>query len=300
MLKFGWLLLMAVLMMIAGAVFAQDDQPLVFAHDAWVRPTAAEASATVDMTGVVTGAFMLVENRGESGVRLVSAASPVAGLVEVHETTMDGDVMRMNRVEGIDVPAGETLELRPRSYHIMLFELDAEILPGDALPIVLTFEREDGDPFEITVGALATDEVPVVGDLVVTGAWARPTLAERPEGADMTTAEPTDAVSAAYMMIENRGNAADRLIGAASPAAGIVEIHETTMDGDVMRMNRIDGLDIPAGEAATLAPRGYHIMLMELVDDLYPGDAIALTLTFESGAEITIGVPIYDAMPPMR
>jgi copper(I)-binding protein len=101
--------------------------------------------------------------------------------------------------------------------------------------------------------------------------------------------------SAAYMTIENRGSHAIRLSAAATDAAGTVEIHETQMDGGVMRMRPLaDGLEVPAGESVVLEPGGYHIMLQNLPRDLLPGEAIALTLVFESGAELVIGAPVRE------
>ncbi|MBE2184305.1 MAG: copper chaperone PCu(A)C, partial [Anaerolineae bacterium] len=79
--------------------------------------------------------------------------------------------------------------------------------------------------------------------------------------------------------------------------AELAEIHETRMQGDVMEMRPVEGgIDIPPGETAVLAPRGLHIMLLELHQPLLEGEALMLTLHFESGEEIALAVPIYDLM----
>jgi copper(I)-binding protein len=69
----------------------------------------------------------------KDGARLVGASSPVAGVAEVHEMKMDGDVMKMRAVEGgLELPAGKTVELKPGGYHVMLMDLKAP-LPKDSI-----------------------------------------------------------------------------------------------------------------------------------------------------------------------
>ena len=72
-----------------------------------------------------------------------------------------------------------------------------------------------------------------------------------------------------------------RLVGASSPVAGVVEVHEMKREGDVMRMRAIDGLELPAGRAVKLEPGGYHVMLIGLEKPLAPGASVPITLTFE-------------------
>jgi copper(I)-binding protein len=89
-----------------------------------------------------TGAFMQITSR--QGGRLVSASSPVAGVVEIHEMSMDGDVMRMRAVPGVDLPAGKAVELKPGGYHVMLMELKQQLKPGDSVPVTLVVQGRDG------------------------------------------------------------------------------------------------------------------------------------------------------------
>ena len=308
MTKIRLLIALVLSCLISGVVLAQEGEGDVLVYRAWTRPTALERVEDADLSGVITGAFMEIENVGDENVRLSGVTSDAAAHVEIHETTMANDVMRMNAIEGIDIPARRTVGLRPREYHLMLMELNDDLLPGEAIALTLTFEAADGEPFDVTVGAVVTDALPVETALVVVNPWARATASA--EAMDMATDEPmaestgepmmTDAVSAAYMRIANRGELADRLVSAASPIASIVEIHEMAMENDVMRMRPVDGLDIPASEAAVLEPGGYHIMLMGLVRDLLPGEAIPLTLTFESGVELTIAATVRDLAAAMN
>ena len=122
---------------IAGAVFAllssialaQAPAP-VKVESAWVRGTVAQQTST--------GAFMRLT--AEQQLRLVSASSPVAGVVEIHEMAMEKDVMRMRAVPGLDLPAGKAVELKPGGYHVMLLDLKQTIKAGDTVPLTLVFE----------------------------------------------------------------------------------------------------------------------------------------------------------------
>jgi periplasmic copper chaperone A len=102
--------------------------------DAWVRGTVAQQKAT--------GAFMRITSA--QGGKLVSAASPVAGVTEIHEMKMEGDVMKMAAVPGLDLPAGKAVELKPGGYHVMLMNLKQTVKDGDTVPLTLTIEGKDG------------------------------------------------------------------------------------------------------------------------------------------------------------
>ncbi len=101
-------------------------------------------------------------------------------------------------------------------------------------------------------------------DVTVTEAWVRATV-------------PKQTATGAFMTI--RSTADVSLVGASSPAAKIVEVHEMRMKGEVMSMQAVDVLALPAGKAVELKPGGYHVMLMELVKPLSAGDKVPITLT---------------------
>jgi copper(I)-binding protein len=73
-----------------------------------------------------------------------------------------------------------------------------------------------------------------------------------------------------------------RLIQAQSAVAGLVEIHEMKMEKDVMKMSAVAGLDLPAGRAVDLKPGGYHVMLMQLKQEIKEGETVPITLVFEN------------------
>ena len=108
------------------------------------------------------------------------------------------------------------------------------------------------------------------------------------------------ASGAVFMMLHNNGATDDRLIGAASDVAAKLELHTHTMTADgVMQMHEIEGgVPLPAGEMHAFERGADHVMLMGLTRELKDGDSFALTLKFESGAELTFDVTIDNARKP--
>jgi periplasmic copper chaperone A len=107
---------------------------------------------------------------------------------------------------------------------------------------------------------------------------------------------PNANVGGGYFTLRNDGAEADRLIGGSSPAAERVEIHMMEMEGDVMRMRQLpDGVEIPAGGSAELAPGGTHLMLIGLTAPLVEGERVPLTLEFEKAGSVEVELAV-DAM----
>jgi copper(I)-binding protein len=129
------------------------------------------------------------------------------------------------------------------------------------------------------------ETIPASPELSIGGGWARavPFVMEDQE-------HPTN--SAAYLTIENRGRGEDRLIGAEAEAATSVEIHETTLVGDVMRMRKLEALDVPPEGSVELEPGGIHLMLLGLTGPLLEGEEIQLTLRFQISGEVRVTVPV--------
>lgn len=97
---------------------------------------------------------------------------------------------------------------------------------------------------------------------------------------------------AVYMKLMNNGSSDDALIGGSTDVAEVVEIHESIMDGNTMKMRPVEKIAIPAGGSATLEPGGLHVMLIGLKKELAQGDKISLTLNFEHAAPLTIEAPV--------
>ncbi len=119
------------------------------------------------------------------------------------------------------------------------------------------------------------------GPMTVTDAWIRAT----PPGA------PT---AAAYLTISNAG-AADRLLGAATPAAQAVELHAHVEDGGLHRMQRLAEVAVPAGAVVRLEPAGLHLMLVGIAAPLAAGTRVLLTLRFATADPIELEIPVVDA-----
>jgi len=125
------------------ALAAAAAQAETTVQDAWIRGTVAQQKATA-MFGRITSS---------TGGRLVAASSPVAGVAEVHEKAMDGNVMKMRAIAGLDLPAGKAVELKPGGYHVMLMDLKQTLKAGDMVPLSLVVEGKDGKRETVEVKA---------------------------------------------------------------------------------------------------------------------------------------------------
>jgi periplasmic copper chaperone A len=120
-------LVIATLISLTATAWAQTA---VKVEDAWVRGTVATQKAS--------GAFMKLT--ASAPMRLVGVSSPVAGVVEIHEMAMDKDIMVMRETQGIDLPAGRAVELKPGGYHVMLMDLKQPLKAGESVALTLSFE----------------------------------------------------------------------------------------------------------------------------------------------------------------
>ena len=97
--------------------------------------------ARVTVTGQPTGGgYLSLDNKGRDD-KLVSATAAVAASVELHSMSMEGDVMRMRQVDGIALPTGKKVELKPGGFHIMFVGLKTPLKAGDKFPLKLKFEK---------------------------------------------------------------------------------------------------------------------------------------------------------------
>ena len=144
-----------------------------------------------------------------------------------------------------------------------------KLLPAIALTAVMSAS-----------GAFAHDYK--VGDLEIIHPYARATPVNAP-------------VSGGYMTIKNTGSEPDRLVGGSADFAGMVQIHEMKMDGDVMKMREIaGGLEIPAGGEVELKPGGYHVMFMKLGEQMKAGEKRKATLQFEKAGTVEVEFDVQD------
>jgi copper(I)-binding protein len=116
---------------------------------AWARPT---------VNGQSGGGGFLKITGGSAGDRLLSASAGVSKLVELHTMEMDGNVMRMRPIDGIAIPAGATVELKPGGSHVMFMGLKQTLKAGDRFPLTLRFEKAG----EVKVEMQVATQVPAV------------------------------------------------------------------------------------------------------------------------------------------
>jgi periplasmic copper chaperone A len=132
-------------------------------------------------------------------------------------------------------------------------------------------------------------------------------LAFSAQGAEVSIGDPyARAVppgqpnSAVFMSLTNQSGQAQALVGAESTVSEIVELHTHVEEDGMMRMRRIEQIDVPAGETVTLKPGGLHVMLIGLTQALEPDDAVELTLIFDDGSRIPVQAPVRKIqMQPM-
>lgn len=136
----------ASLLFAASTAHAQKkgpDSPAI--TDVWVKAS---------IPGSTTSAAYL-KIKSSTPLKLVRAETPVAGLVELHNMTMKGGVMEMKAMDAVDLPANQTVELKPGGMHVMLMMVKQPIKSGDKVPLTLTFEGADKKPLVMKVEAIA-------------------------------------------------------------------------------------------------------------------------------------------------
>jgi periplasmic copper chaperone A len=130
------------------AATAAQAQNAVKVEKVWARPTVAGQSG---------GGGFLTLTGGAAADRLLSASAGVSKAVELHKMEMDGNVMRMRPVDGIDVPAGATVMLQPGGLHIMFIGLNKTLKAGDSFPMTLKFEKAGEVKVDVKVTTMRAD-----------------------------------------------------------------------------------------------------------------------------------------------
>lgn len=116
------------------------SEPVI--EGAWARP---------GEEGDNSAAYMEIRNDGDADISLVGASGDVARVVEVHESAVEDGMMQMGEVDEVPVPAGETAQLQPGEFHVMLMELSRNLEPGDTFTLALQFEDLDDIEVEVAV-----------------------------------------------------------------------------------------------------------------------------------------------------
>lgn len=128
----------------------QSAQPAVKVERAWVRPTVPGQQGS--------GGYMKLTAR--EGQRLVGASSPVAGVTEIHEMKMDGNVMTMRPAGVLALPAGKAVEFRPGGLHLMLMDLKQPLVAGSSVPLTLLLKDGRGIESRVETQLLVSPSAP--------------------------------------------------------------------------------------------------------------------------------------------
>ncbi|MFN8505950.1 MAG: copper chaperone PCu(A)C [Dehalococcoidia bacterium] len=318
--RFSHLRLLAAGLVAIGAMTAfaacggdddEDDggeatQPAATATKGGASPAAVAGTISIEnpfaraTTNDVSAIFMTIKNSGSTADRLVNAKvdSSIAGTVEVHETVTQGATSKMQKVAGVDIPANGSAELKSGGYHIMLMNVKREIKEGETLDVTVVFEKAGEVKLKAPVvavgagmpgmnmgggpgpGAGSGGGMATTAAITVKDAFARAT---------------TNDVTGVFMTIANSG-AADRLVAAKidSAIAGTVEVHETVTQGSTSKMQKVEGIDVPANGTAELKPGGYHIMLMNVKREIKVGETLELTLVFQKAGEVKVKANVVE------
>jgi copper(I)-binding protein len=145
-----WLLTAVLAASACSGAWAQS----VTVNNAWARATVPGQKAA--------GVFMTLSS--PVGSRLTSASSPVAAFGQVHEMRMEGDIMKMRALkDGLEIPAGKSVELKPGGYHVMLMDLKNPLMKDTTIPVTLVFVDANGmeSKTELTVPVNAMAQMPM-------------------------------------------------------------------------------------------------------------------------------------------
>jgi len=132
---------------IAGAARADVRAGSIKVSDAWSRPTAAGMPMGV--------AYFVVRNDGTTDDAIVSASTPAAARVEIHQTTVADGMARMRPLKEIVVPARGTVAVAPGGIHLMLVDLAAPLAAGTRVPLFLQFRNAGRVEIRLAVEARA-------------------------------------------------------------------------------------------------------------------------------------------------
>ena len=131
--------------LIAASLLATAAHAQVTVDKPWVRTTVAQQTTSAGYLTITS----------VQGGKLVSASSPVAAAVDVHEMKMEGDLMKMRMVDALPLPAGQAVEFKPNGYHLMMTGLKAPVKAGDVVPLKLIVEDAKGKRETLEVKATA-------------------------------------------------------------------------------------------------------------------------------------------------
>lgn len=131
------------LALLAAVTLSTAAHAQVTVKDAWIRATVPQQKAT--------GAFMQLS--AAQDLQLVAVTTPLTPKAEIHEMTMQDQVMRMRQIPALALPSGKAVELKPGGYHVMLLDLPRQVKAGERVPLTLVVQGKDGQRQNVQVEA---------------------------------------------------------------------------------------------------------------------------------------------------
>ena len=142
-------ILVSMMFIFLTAGFSHAENKITI-KDAWVREVPPASS--------VTAVYMIIENQGNEDDKLLGVSSGISGSAEIHVTTVDDkSVAKMEMKKEIDIPKGETIELKPGGTHIMLIDLKEPLTDKNEIDLDLTFEKAGDVEIEAVVLGINDD-----------------------------------------------------------------------------------------------------------------------------------------------
>ncbi len=149
-------------------------------HDEMQRGGDIASLDQAPASGESSAVYMRISNRSQHDITITSATSAAANHIAFHQSTVENDMARMIALDGLLIPAGETVELAPGGVHIMLMGLTADMLPDSRIALQLQCDKGEVYDLDISVSdrlmSKTQDEIEI-GDLVFSNRWARPASA---------------------------------------------------------------------------------------------------------------------------
>ncbi|HMT93274.1 copper chaperone PCu(A)C [uncultured Thiothrix sp.] len=153
--------------------------------------------------------------------------------------------------------------------------------------VIATACDKQNAPAHKTAAAMPANAVVGVGQFAASAAYVR-------------AVPPGQTLSAAFMQLQNNDSQAHALVKAESSVATVVELHNHVNEGGVMKMRKVEKIDLPAGKTVALKPGSFHIMLIGLKQPLKVGETVDLSLSFEDGTSLKVSAPVQEVSAPMH
>jgi len=138
--------------------------------------------------GAVTAVYMIITNDTDEDVTLVGATTPISMNTEIHETSVVDDVAQMREIGEITIPAGESATLEPGGLHVMILDVEQDVMAGDSVDVELTFSNDAVFSLSAIAGDMLSEdaaEAVEIDGITISDVWIRPVSTMMMDDMDM-------------------------------------------------------------------------------------------------------------------